>query len=305
VRGPQSGLCGADAIGGVVNIITKTGSGPAQFGGSIEGGSFGTFNQNGGVRGSVDRFNYYLDVAHFHSSDTPVTPNDLVAPGRSVQGDSYDNKTLSSRFGINLADNFDIGLATRYIDTSLRFAGDDILGPENLKSTEDDEQLFTRGTAHLVSFDGVFDQTVGLAYTKFNQRDFDPNTPDAVTSFFNGDRLKADWQGNLNLMPGQVLTLRAEHQRDEITVPIAEITDNAVMIQLQSGFGERFFNAVSVRYDQYDTFGEKRPSASHPLCSFRRPIQSSRVASGPASRPRPWRSCFRTSHFSISSGTLT
>jgi vitamin B12 transporter len=38
VRGPQSGLYGADAIGGVVNIITKQGSGPAQFGGSIEGG---------------------------------------------------------------------------------------------------------------------------------------------------------------------------------------------------------------------------------------------------------------------------
>jgi vitamin B12 transporter len=38
VRGPQSGLYGADAIGGVINIITKKGSGPAQFAGSLEGG---------------------------------------------------------------------------------------------------------------------------------------------------------------------------------------------------------------------------------------------------------------------------
>jgi vitamin B12 transporter len=256
VRGPQSGLYGADAIGGVVNIITKQGSGPAQFGGSVEGGSFGTFNQNGSVKGSLDQFNYYLDVAHFHSSDTPVTPSDLVPVGRSVQGDAYDNKTLSSRFGINLADNFDIGLVARYFDTSLLFTGDDILGPESLKSTEQDQQLFTRGTAHLVSFDGVFDQTVGVSYTRFNQLDFDPNPLNAVPSYFNGDRLKADWQGNLNLMPGQVLTLRAEHQRDEITTPVAEITDNAGMIQ-QSSFGERFFNAVSLRYDSYDTFGGK------------------------------------------------
>jgi vitamin B12 transporter len=120
-----------------------------------------------------------------------------------------------------------------------------------------DQQLFTRGTAHLVSFDGVLDQTVGLAYTKFNQRDFDPNPPAPEPSFFNGDRLKADWQGDIKLMAGQVLTLRAEHQRDEITTPIAQITDNAGMIQLQSSLGERFFNATSVRYDSYDTFGGK------------------------------------------------
>ena len=255
VRGPQSGLYGADAIGGVINIITKKGSGPAQFAGSLEGGSFGTFNQNARVSAAAERYNFYFDFAHFHSSDTPVTPSDLVPPGRSVQGDSYDNKTFSGRFGANLTDNFDIGVVTRYLDTSLRFTGDDGLGPESLKSTEADEQLFTRGTAHLVSFDGVLDQTVGFAYTKFNQRDFDPNPPAAVASFFNGDRLKGDWQADVKLMPGQILTFRAEHQRDEITTPIAEITDDAGMVQLQSSIGERFFNAVSVRYDSYDTFG--------------------------------------------------
>jgi vitamin B12 transporter len=197
-----------------------------------------------------------------------VTPSDLLPLGRQAHDNAYDNKTLSSRFGINLADNFDIGLVTRYIDTSLLFTGDDFLGPESVRSTEADRQLFTRGTAHLVSVDGVFDQTVGLSYTKFNQRDFDPNTPGALASFFDGDRLKADWQGNLNLMPGQVLTLRAEHQRDEITVPIAEITYNAVMAQMQSGFADRLFNAVSVRYDQYNPFGGKTTFRIAPALLF-------------------------------------
>ena len=257
VRGPQSGLYGADAIGGVINIITKEGSGPAQFAGSLEGGTFGTLNQNFRVGGATERFNYYFDFAHCQSNDTPVTPADLVPAGRSVQNDSYDNKTYSARFGAVLTDNFDLGLVTRYVDTSLLFTGDDFLGPENLKSTEDDQQLFTRGTAHLVSFDGVLDQTLGFAYTKFNQRDFDPNPPSPEPSFFNGDRVKVDWQGDIKLMPGQVLTLRGEHQRDEISTPNAEITDNAEMIQLQSSIGERFFNAASVRYDSYDTFGGK------------------------------------------------
>ena len=119
VRGPQSGLYGADAIGGVINIITKKGSGPAQFAGSLEGGSFGTLNQNARVSGAADRFNYYFDFAHFHTSDTPVTPSDLVPPGRSIQGDAYDNKTFSARFGANITDNLDLGLVARYLDTFL------------------------------------------------------------------------------------------------------------------------------------------------------------------------------------------
>ncbi len=49
LRGPQSGLYGSDAIGGVINIITKSGSGPAQFNAGAEAGSFDTFNQTGGL----------------------------------------------------------------------------------------------------------------------------------------------------------------------------------------------------------------------------------------------------------------
>src|ERR1700682_4733102 len=53
LRGPQSSLYGSDAIGGVVNIVTKKGGGPPQFTGRLEGGSFETFNQSASVRGSV------------------------------------------------------------------------------------------------------------------------------------------------------------------------------------------------------------------------------------------------------------
>src|ERR1700724_838706 len=125
LRGPQSGLYGSDAIGGVINVITKNGQGPAQFQASAEGGSVETFNQTAGVRGSVEQFHYNANVEHFHSGATPVTPRDLLAPGEIRNDDYYDNLTAATKLGYEVVQNFDVGLVARYTNTHLRVTGDD------------------------------------------------------------------------------------------------------------------------------------------------------------------------------------
>lgn len=260
LRGPQSGLYGSDAVGGVINIITKKGDGPLRLHGSLEGGSFGTFNQTAGARGSVSRFNYAFDFQHLHAAETPVTPRRLIPPGRSFNDDYYDNKTYSTKLGAQITDNFGIGAVARYVDTKLRSTSDDLIGPEDVPSHSDNHELFTRGTAHLVLFDGAFDQTFGVGYTRYHRRYFDPNPGSGPQSLYRGDRVKLDYQGNVRLMPGQVLTLGAEHQVDHIddNVPVrGRVRNDAGFAQLQSRFGERFFNALSVRYDHNSRFGGK------------------------------------------------
>src|SRR5882757_9060897 len=124
LRGPQSGLYGSDAIGGVINVITKSGSGPAQFNAGIEAGSFDTFNQTAGVSGSADQFHYAVNFQHFHSGSTPVTPSDYLQPGQPRINDYYDNLTGSTKLGYDVTDTFDLGLVARFTDSHLRFTGD-------------------------------------------------------------------------------------------------------------------------------------------------------------------------------------
>ena len=81
LRGPQSGLYGSDAIGGVISVTTKNGEGPPKVTATVDGGSFGTFNQKASLSGSQDIFNYVFNIQHFQSTDTPVTPLNQLAPG--------------------------------------------------------------------------------------------------------------------------------------------------------------------------------------------------------------------------------
>jgi vitamin B12 transporter len=259
LRGPQSGLYGSDAIGGVISIITKSGSGPLQLSASAEGGSFDTFNQTGSVHGSADQFSYSGTVEHFHSGATPVTPLDLLLPGEKRNDDYYDNLTASTKLGYQVVPDFDLGLVARYTDTHLRVTGDDFSTfpsfPAAEQTPSSTAEYYTRLAAHLASFEGRFEQTLGIAYTRKRTSTLEPDFPETLAT---GERTKLDWQGTLKLAPEQILVLGAEHARDSISEPIsaADKIDSGYA-ELQSRLLGSLYSAINVRYDSNDLFGSR------------------------------------------------
>jgi vitamin B12 transporter len=273
LRGPQSGLYGSDAIGGVINVITKSGNGPAQLTASVEGGSFDTFNQAAGISGSTGGFHYTANVEHFHSGETPVTPLEVLTPGTARIDDYYDNLSLSTKLGFDLTDTIDVGLVARYTDAHLRFTGDNFNDfpeppfPDASQSSTDTTQYYSRLFAHNVAFDGVLDQTLGVAYSNIKSTN---RSPDNGTSENAGNRIKADWQGTIRLAAQEHLILGAEHQKDAISQPLsANINVSSGYAELQSGFGENFFDTVALRYDDNDHFGSKVTYRIAPVYSIK------------------------------------
>src|SRR5262249_9250472 len=271
LRGPQSGLYGADAIGGVISITTKKGEGPPKVYGQIEGGSFGTFNQSTGVSGSQDRFSYAFNLQHWRSTSTPVTPLPLLSPGEARNNDLYDNKTLSARMGYDFSDAFSVNAATRQTRAILRFTGDfnDNFGPDFQQSEQLSHQSYSRGEAVWSLFDGRFKNYFGVAYTNVqNQNTFpqDPNVngllPGSGPSKNEGTRTKIDWRGVALVASGQTLVVGVEDEMFGLIqsspfggLPVAKNANKAAYAEIQSQFAERVFLVANVRHDDNDAFG--------------------------------------------------
>ena len=281
LRGPQSGLYGSDAIGGVISITTKRGQGPAKVTATLEGGSFGTLNQSAGVSGSKDNFDYAFNVQHFRSTDTRVTPLSLLAPGTQRINDSYDNMTYSTKLGVKATDDLAFNFVGRYTDAKLGLTGEDYLNyavpsPEALQSSQRNHNLLTRGEAVWSPFNGRFKNILGVSYT--NQWNFNVNpNPDGFGPLIApqttnlGERTKIDYRGEANVAAGQVVVVGLEAQRDKLRTDTTGVLDaffntvqttttanngnKAGYLELQSDFNRRLYVVSNVRYDDNDAFG--------------------------------------------------
>jgi vitamin B12 transporter len=135
IRGPQSTIYGADAIGGVVHIITKRGSGPPTAWASQEVGNYETLRTRAGLSGSWQWFDYAVGFYHLESN------------GQFIN-DGMNQDAASARFGVTLPGNTRVGLAVRYnkADTGLpiEFVGNpNPIGPTIDPNTRQESETYT------------------------------------------------------------------------------------------------------------------------------------------------------------------
>jgi vitamin B12 transporter len=105
VRNPQSALYGSEAMGGVVNIITKKGKGDPRAFLSAEAGTFDTYREVGSVAGEWRIANFAASASQFDSNG-------------QFTNDNYRNTTLSARMGLDLVERGSITWISRYIDSA-------------------------------------------------------------------------------------------------------------------------------------------------------------------------------------------
>ena len=266
LRGPQSGLYGSDAIGGVISITTRKGEGPAKFTGYVEAGALGTFNQAASVSGSTDRLGYSFNVTHFSSTSIPVTPQSLVPPGYPTNPNSYDNWTYSTRLDLQMTDSLAVNFIARYIDSQLSFTPDTYPPPTYAgipaaeRSTSLASMFFTKGEGVWTALDGAMNTTFGVSSLNTSNPTVGPNASSNGT--YEGDRQVYYLRSALDFAPGQTLLGGFERRTEAMTASTASTDlsantgDTGVYAEWQTKLGDRIFGAANIRYDSDDTFGD-------------------------------------------------
>ncbi len=96
VRGAQSSLYGADAMGGVIQIFTRKGSAATQVRVDAEAGTYGTTSGGMSVTGTSDAgVSYALSANSFRTQGVSVAAN-------GVEHDEHSLTTLSGRIGMTV-----------------------------------------------------------------------------------------------------------------------------------------------------------------------------------------------------------
>ncbi len=271
VRGPESTLYGSDALGGVINIITKRGQGKPRLTVSTEGGSYKTHQEKIGLSGGNDLVNYTLFTSYLDTDGISSAGEDYGNDER----DGYENVTASARIGLTPSDNFDIDFILRFTDTETDLDAFNGPGGDDPNYRSDYQSLALRTEARLLLFNELWEQKLGLSLTDYDRDTRDdkdavrPN--DAVRSSFKSNLYKIDWQNNLYLHKTNTLTVGIEYEEEELDVedfqdqswmfaPTTEEYDEKTnttgyYLQDQIKLWDSFFTTLGIRHDDHEEFG--------------------------------------------------
>lgn len=255
VRGPQSILYGSDAIGGVVNIVTRRGDGPTTVRASVEGGSYGTTRESVHVSGGGDRAYFsiggsYLDTSGFSSAS--------IANGNQ-ESDGLEQGTFSGRFGWTAGDLLNVDYVIRYVDSDVEIDDYDFgtgLPIDNLIRRNLTEATWQRVQIQSLLMEGMIDQRVGLSISDYQRRDSDPGP--FVPPVYSGISRTFDWQANILLAPSNVLTVGAEYYHEESQSSFQSLVSqnqSSFFIEDQFELGDRWFGTLGARWDDHNQAG--------------------------------------------------
>ncbi len=272
IKGSQSGVWGADASAGVINVVTKSASKGTHVSANIEAGSFNT--QQGSVQLShkTDAFDIVAGVSRiktdgFSAAEPKQGTIDYGKRGDELgwEDDGYTNNTYNIKLGYNITENDRIETSYKRIDSFVEFDASAALDAENYDDPwtsgtdspwfeKNDDRFYSAAFKHK---DNVNDLALQYNYSYFNRK----------VSAFKGNVKDVSLQDRINYAEDSFLRIGGSyqtftHEKVQSSTIDKDYSDKAVYVTNYNKFSDllSFGNTIftqSLRHDNYSSFQDK------------------------------------------------
>ena len=286
IRGSQSVLWGSQAIGGVINIITREPGEALTFNANAEYGWRDTGQVVGNISGKFGPVSASVGAGYLRS-DSLSTYNERRG---GTERDGYENFGVNAKFNVALSDAISLDLRGWYSNS---IVGIDGFAPPTFAFGDTNETQKTQEWVGYVGFnaalfDGRFRNRFAYAYTDTARENLDLSGGTPFQTFdAKGKNERLEYQGHFDIAEGYGLTFGAESEKSSFRTASFGGPASIADARLNSFYGQ--FSAApfagltltaGARYDDSKTFGGKMIVAANGVYSPNNGVTTIRASYG-------------------------
>jgi len=254
LRGPASSLYGADAVAGVINLITRRGEGVPSVTGSLGLGGYNSREGSIGITGAQAGFDYAATLSREQSDGvSALRPGDQFG-AYNPDKDGFKRTAGSVRLGFTPAEGHRIGVSASQSKLNAQYDGTEA---PNYNDPSPDFRNHLKTRVLSVDYRGRMSQewTTTLQYASSLD---DSLSGGHILNKYKTDRDQFTWQNALRLGAGQQLVLAYENLSEKVQGDVftgtLKRTNNAYIAGYAGQFGPASLEA-SVRRDDNSIYG--------------------------------------------------
>jgi len=267
LRGAQSMLWGSDAMGGVINIVTKRGQGPLTAAGFMEYGSFASLREGGTVSGKQGIVDYSLSLSRWDTSSFSAVNYRRGATER----DAYRNWQGSGRIGVELPHDGRLDFTMRWMNADTQLDSVSATFPADVYGSKLRSQQYVFSGSYEQPMTGWWSQKLTLSRAQEaslflpgtlqrNLIDGSFSTPFGSPNETRVLSNRVEWQHNVQLTKLLLVSLgyqfREQQGENDTGLTNKVLSSHAGFAQAQFNLWDRVFATAGVRHDSYNVFGD-------------------------------------------------
>ena len=247
VAGPMSGLYGSDAIGGVIQLFTR--SGKYSPGKSITAGAgrYNTRTLGGGINSAVQDTDFSLNFGYLASAGFDATQARIPFGQHNPDRDGYRNTSISGRIAHHFGDDHEVGVTLFHSEGTTRF--DNGLATDDINR----QQLSTYSLYSRNQLTHDWQSRISLGQGEDNL-----TVNGAFPGAFRTRQPQLTWQNNVKLGPGTIIA-GVEYLAQNIDSSTTYVQTSRTIKSLFGGYTGEYGNhgwQVNGRHDSNSQFGD-------------------------------------------------